>query len=49
MIALETAENEWTPGDAWWDLGVPEVSAREAVRDARSEHEAGRTRQRIGV
>ena len=49
VIALETAENEWTPGDAWWDLGVPEVSAREAVRDARSEHEAGRTRQRIGV
>ena len=49
VIALETAENEWTPGDAWWDLGVPEVSAREEVRDARAEHAEGRTRQRIGV
>ena len=49
VIALETDGTVWTPGDAWWDLGVPEVSAREAVRDARAEHEAGRTRQRIGV
>ena len=49
VIALETDGTVWTPGDAWWDLGVPEVSEREAVRAARAEHEAGRTRQRVGV
>ena len=49
VIALETDGTVWTPGDAWWDLGVPEVSTREAVRDARAKHEAGRNRQRIGV
>ena len=49
VIALETDGAVWTAGDAWWDLGVPEVSEREAVRAARAEHEAGRTRQRVGV
>ena len=49
VITLATDGTVWTPGDAWWDLGVPEVSEREAVRAARAEHEAGRTRQRVGV
>ena len=49
VIAITTDAHSWTPGDAWWDVGVPEVSAREAVRSARADHEAGRARQRIGV
>lgn len=49
VIALETDGTVWTPGDAWWDVGVPEVSGREEVRAARAEHDAGRARQRVGV
>ena len=32
MIAMRTAKSRWTPGDAWWDVGVPEVSTRKQVR-----------------
>ena len=39
----------WTGGDAWWDVGVPEVSEREEVLVAKGEHEAERKHQRIGV
>jgi len=49
VIAITTDPHTWTSGDAWWDVGVPEVSEREAVRAARAEHEQGRARQRIGV
>ncbi len=49
VIVIATDGFAWTPGDAWWDVGVPEVSEREEVRTARSEHGAGRTAQRVGV
>jgi len=49
VIALKTDAYTWTPGDAWWDVGVPEVSPRQAVQDARADHEAQRKQQRIGV
>jgi 3D-(3,5/4)-trihydroxycyclohexane-1,2-dione acylhydrolase (decyclizing) len=39
----------WTPGDADWDVGVPEVSSREAVRTARKQQEDIRAKQRVGV
>lgn len=39
----------WTPGDAWWDVGVPEVSARESVREAAEAQKEGRKKQRVGV
>ena len=39
----------WTPGDAWWDVGVPQVSARESVLDASKDQLAGRKKQRVGV
>ena len=32
-----------------WDVGVPEVSARQEMRDARADHDAIRKQQRIGV
>jgi 3D-(3,5/4)-trihydroxycyclohexane-1,2-dione acylhydrolase (decyclizing) len=37
------------PGDADWDVGVPEVSERESVREARVAQEAIRKKQRVGV
>jgi 3D-(3,5/4)-trihydroxycyclohexane-1,2-dione acylhydrolase (decyclizing) len=39
----------WTPGDAWWDVGVPQVSARESVREASKSQFEGRGKQRVGV
>ena len=49
VISIKTDAFVWTPGDAWWDVGVPEVSEREAVRQARKDHAEGRKAQRIGV
>lgn len=49
IITIVTDAFAWTPGDAWWDVGVPEVSAREEVQAARRDQEAGRLKQRIGV
>mgnify|MGYP001544673887 FL=1 len=49
VICIKTQPSQWTPGDAWWDVGVPEVSEREEVRQARSDHSEGQKRQRLGV
>lgn len=49
VIVIETDPSVWTPGDAWWDVGVPEVSTRNTVREATREHLEGRSTQRVGV
>ncbi|HJQ95710.1 MAG TPA: 3D-(3,5/4)-trihydroxycyclohexane-1,2-dione acylhydrolase (decyclizing) [Acidimicrobiia bacterium] len=49
VIVIRTDPYTWTAGDAWWDVGVPEVSARSEVRVARAQHEAERKRQRLGI
>jgi 3D-(3,5/4)-trihydroxycyclohexane-1,2-dione acylhydrolase (decyclizing) len=49
IIALVTDAFAWVPGDADWDVGVPEVSERESVREARVAQEAIRKKQRVGV
>ncbi|KLU20390.1 3D-(3,5/4)-trihydroxycyclohexane-1,2-dione hydrolase [Caballeronia mineralivorans PML1(12)] len=49
VISIVTDAFAWTPGDAWWDVGVPQVSEREEVQAARKDQEEGRTKQRIGV
>ena len=49
VISIVTDAYTWTPGDASWDLGVPEISDREEVRAARKEQEEIRSRQRVGV
>jgi 3D-(3,5/4)-trihydroxycyclohexane-1,2-dione acylhydrolase (decyclizing) len=49
VIVIDVHPHQWTPGDAWWDVGVPEVSRRETVKEARAEHERGWQKQRIGV
>ena len=49
VISIVTDAYSWTPGDADWDVGVPEVSDRALVRAARVEQEKMRRRQRIGV
>lgn len=49
VIAIDTHPHEWTPGDAFWDVGVPEVSERESVREARRGQLEGRRKQRVGT
>jgi 3D-(3,5/4)-trihydroxycyclohexane-1,2-dione acylhydrolase (decyclizing) len=49
VISIVTDGFAWVPGDAAWDLGVPEVSDREEVRAARKDQEEIRAGQRIGV
>lgn len=49
VITIVSDAFAWTPGDAWWDVGVPEVSAREAVREAAASQQEGRKKQRVGV
>ena len=49
LIAVRIQQHQWTPGDAWWDVGVPEVSERSEVRQARADHSEGQQKQRIGV
>jgi 3D-(3,5/4)-trihydroxycyclohexane-1,2-dione acylhydrolase (decyclizing) len=39
----------WTPGDAWWDVGVPQVSERAEVNAAAKDQREGRKNQRVGV
>jgi 3D-(3,5/4)-trihydroxycyclohexane-1,2-dione acylhydrolase (decyclizing) len=49
VITIVSDAFTWTPGDAWWDVGVPQVSERQGVRDAAEYQADGRKRQRVGV
>ncbi len=48
VIAVATHPHSWTEGGAFWEVGVPEVSARASVREARAAMDAGRVAQRVG-
>jgi len=48
VVALRTAPDAWTEGGAFWQVGVPEVSDRPAVADARDRQAEGRSAQRVG-
>lgn len=49
VISITIDAYAWVPGDADWDVGVPEVSSRDSVRQARAQQEHIRAKQRIGV
>jgi 3D-(3,5/4)-trihydroxycyclohexane-1,2-dione acylhydrolase (decyclizing) len=49
VIVVKVQVHEWTPGDSWWETGVPEVSTRKQVRAARADHDKGKSKQRVGV
>lgn len=49
VLSIATDAYAWVPGDADWDVGVPEVSTRETVRKARQQQEEIRAHQRVGV
>lgn len=49
VLTIPTDAFEWTPGDADWDVGVPQISDRKEVNEARDSHDVIRSNQRIGV
>ena len=50
VISTRVQSHDWTGGDSWWDVGVPEVSPRQQVLDAKAEHEQNRgSLQRIDI
>jgi 3D-(3,5/4)-trihydroxycyclohexane-1,2-dione acylhydrolase (decyclizing) len=48
VIAIEVASEAWTPGGAFWEVAVPEVSDREEIAAAHERLLEGKSRQRIG-
>ncbi|MDE2398039.1 MAG: 3D-(3,5/4)-trihydroxycyclohexane-1,2-dione acylhydrolase (decyclizing) [Burkholderiales bacterium] len=49
LITIVTDAFAWVPGDADWDVGVPEVSERKSVQEARESQLAIRSKQRVGI
>jgi 3D-(3,5/4)-trihydroxycyclohexane-1,2-dione acylhydrolase (decyclizing) len=49
VLTIATDAFAWVPGDADWDVGVPEVSDRKSVQEAREAQMAIRRKQRAGV
>jgi 3D-(3,5/4)-trihydroxycyclohexane-1,2-dione acylhydrolase (decyclizing) len=48
VIVIETDPDAWTEGGAFWEVGVPETSEREAVQTAREAMVTGKRNQRSG-
>jgi len=49
VMKVDAYEGWTTEGHAWWEVGTPEISEHETIRDAHRNWEAGRDRQRKGV
>lgn len=49
VIAIDTHPYEWMEGGAWWDVGMPAVSSRVEIDQAREAQEHSRPFQRQGV
>jgi 3D-(3,5/4)-trihydroxycyclohexane-1,2-dione acylhydrolase (decyclizing) len=48
VIAIETAADQWTPGGAFWEVGVAEVSDRSEIAAAHEQTREEKQRQRVG-
>jgi 3D-(3,5/4)-trihydroxycyclohexane-1,2-dione acylhydrolase (decyclizing) len=49
VISIVSDAYTWTPGDALWDVGVPQVSSRDTVNDSAKYQADVRKKQRVGV
>jgi 3D-(3,5/4)-trihydroxycyclohexane-1,2-dione acylhydrolase (decyclizing) len=49
VISIVSDAFTWTPGDALWDVGVPQVSKRKEVLEAAKYQADVRKKQRVGV
>lgn len=48
VIVVSTAAHDWTPGGAFWEVGVPAVTPRAEVREAHERLVEGKRAQRVG-
>ncbi|MEM9562321.1 MAG: 3D-(3,5/4)-trihydroxycyclohexane-1,2-dione acylhydrolase (decyclizing) [Actinomycetota bacterium] len=48
VITMKVDAYSWTEGGSFWQVGVPEVSNLQSVRDARAEMDKGTADQRVG-
>ncbi len=48
VIATKVDAYTWTEGGSFWQVGVPEVSNLQSVRDARADMDKGQADQRVG-
>lgn len=46
-IVVSVQAYEWLESNAWWEVGVPEVSKRDAIAQARRESDLGKAKQRL--
>ena len=44
---MKTSPDDWTEGGVFWEVGVPEVSNRPSVLDAKAEMVEGKLDQRL--
>ena len=49
VMNVDAYEGWTTKGHTWWEVGTPEVSEHESVREKHAEIEAVRVKQRRGV
>jgi 3D-(3,5/4)-trihydroxycyclohexane-1,2-dione acylhydrolase (decyclizing) len=49
VIVVETDQHRWSNVNAWWEVGLPQVSDIDAVNQAREQWDIGRKKQRRGV
>jgi 3D-(3,5/4)-trihydroxycyclohexane-1,2-dione acylhydrolase (decyclizing) len=45
VVVIRTHPSSWTDAGAWWEVGVPQVSTREAVTEARAELDKAKSAQ----
>ena len=46
VIVLESAPSTWTEGGAFWEVGIPQLSSKKEVNEARQANEEGKKNQR---
>ena len=49
VMQVDSHEGWTTEGHTWWEVGTPQVSEHQSIRDAHVEVEASRSKQRKGV
>ena len=49
VISIAVDKYGWSPNGAWWEVGVPEASARPTVLEAAARWQEGRAKQRPGI
>ena len=45
---IRTSADAWTEGGSFWEVGLPETSDREGIRQARAALDEGKAEQRVG-